>query len=86
MQYYLSYCGCRYLFNFRGVAASFRLKHLFLCGSLVFHVGDTWVEFFYPALIPWVHYIPVDTKMDNVEELLRFAKENDEVVKEIAQR
>ena len=29
----------KYLFNFRGVAASFRFKHLFLCNSLVFHVG-----------------------------------------------
>jgi protein glucosyltransferase len=55
-------CQYRYLFNFRGVAASFRLKHLFLCGSLVFHVGDMgddYLEFFYGALVPWVHYIPV---------------------------
>ncbi|XP_033610880.1 O-glucosyltransferase rumi homolog isoform X2 [Cryptotermes secundus] len=53
------HCKYRYLFNFRGVAASFRLKHLFLCHSLVFHVGDEWLEFFYPALRQWVHYIPV---------------------------
>ena len=36
----------RFLFNFRGVAASFRLKYLFLCDSLVFHVGtygDDWL-------------------------------------------
>ena len=57
----------RYLFNFRGVAASFRLKHLFLCKSLVFHVGDEWIEFFYPALKPWVHYIPVSTDLKHVE-------------------
>ena len=55
---------CRYLFNFRGVAASFRLKHLFVCKALVFHVGDEWLEFFYPALKPWVHYIPVNTNLD----------------------
>ena len=29
------HCQFKYLFNFRGVAASFRFKHLFLCGSLV---------------------------------------------------
>lgn len=57
----------RYLFNFRGVAASFRFKHLFLCGSLVFHVGDEWLEFFYPQLKPWVHYIPVKTDLSNVQ-------------------
>lgn len=57
---------CRYLFNFRGVAASFRLKHLFLCGSLVFHVGDEWQEFFYFQLKPWVHYIPVQQDLSDV--------------------
>ena len=94
----------KYLFNFRGVAASFRFKHLFLCNSLVFHVGpkgtfqpnqttytyspirslkytmsrivdsiifawliskcfpdlnDDWLEFFYSAMKPWLHYVPV---------------------------
>ena len=52
------HCAYRFLFNFRGVAASFRLKHLFLCGSLVFHVGREWDEFFYSALVPWIHYVP----------------------------
>ena len=56
----------RYLFNFRGVAASFRLKHLFLCDSVVFHVGEEWLEFFYPAMRPWVHYIPVRQDLKDV--------------------
>ena len=82
------HCQYRYLFNFRGVAASFRFKHLFLCGSLVFHVGDEWSEFFYPQLKPWVHYIPVreDPSQAELERLIRFAKENDEVAHEIAER
>ncbi|OBS70397.1 hypothetical protein A6R68_01071 [Neotoma lepida] len=63
----IDHCKYKYLFNFRGVAASFRFKHLFLCGSLVFHVGDEWVEFFYPQLKPWVHYIPVKTDLSNVQ-------------------
>ena len=49
------HCKFKFLFNYRGVAASFRFKHLFLCKSLVFHVGDEWQEFFYPSLKPWVH-------------------------------
>ena len=82
------HCRFRYLFNFRGSAASFRFKHLFLCGSLVFHVGDEWSEFFYPQLKPWVHYIPVgqDPSPAELEHLIRFAKENDEVAHEIAER
>ena len=35
-----SHCRFRFLLNYRGVAASFRFKHLFLCGSLVIHVGQ----------------------------------------------
>ena len=82
------HCRFRYLFNFRGVAASFRFKHLFLCGSLVFHVGDEWSEFFYPQLKPWVHYIPVkkDPPQGELEHLIRFAIENDKVARDIADR
>lgn len=82
----VDHCKYKYLFNFRGVAASFRLKHLFLCGSLVFHVGDEWQEFFYPQLKPWVHYIPVKQDLSDVRELLQFVKENDGITQEIAKR
>eukprot|EP01052_Picozoa_sp_SAG31_P067225 SAG31_NODE_26018_length_450_cov_0.735043_1_plen_149_part_11 len=50
------HCQYKVLLNARGVAASFRLKHLFLCSSLVVNVagpGAKWLEFFYPALQPW---------------------------------
>uniref|UniRef100_A0A3B4ANY1 Glycosyl transferase CAP10 domain-containing protein n=1 Tax=Periophthalmus magnuspinnatus TaxID=409849 RepID=A0A3B4ANY1_9GOBI len=82
----VDHCKYKYLFNFRGVAASFRFKHLFLCGSLVFHVGDEWQEFFYPQLKPWVHYIPVKQDLSDVKELLQFAKENDDIAQDIASR
>uniref|UniRef100_A0A8C7J6E4 Protein O-glucosyltransferase 1 n=1 Tax=Oncorhynchus kisutch TaxID=8019 RepID=A0A8C7J6E4_ONCKI len=62
----VEHCQYKYLFNFRGVAASFRLRHLFLCGSLVFHVGREWMEFFYPQLLPWVHYIPVKQDLSDL--------------------
>ncbi|XP_037617789.1 protein O-glucosyltransferase 1 [Sebastes umbrosus] len=82
----VDHCKYKYLFNFRGVAASFRFKHLFLCGSLVFHVGDEWQEFFYPQLQPWVHYIPVKQDLSDVRELLQFVKENDAIAQEVASR
>ncbi|XP_034533891.1 protein O-glucosyltransferase 1 [Notolabrus celidotus] len=82
----VDHCKYKYLFNFRGVAASFRLKHLFLCGSLVFHVGDEWQEFFYPQLKPWVHYVPIKQDLSDLRELLQFVKENDAIAKEIATR
>lgn len=82
------HCAFKYLFNFRGVAASFRFKHLFLCGSLVFHVGDEWLEFFYPALRPWVHYVPVraDPSAEELRSLIEFFRANDDLARAIAQR
>lgn len=82
-----SHCDYKYLFNYRGVAASFRLKHLFLCRSLVFHVGSAWQEFFYPALQPWVHYIPVphSAGQEEIAQLLEFVKEHQDLAKDIAE-
>lgn len=82
------HCKYKYLFNYRGVAASFRLKHLFLCKSLVFHVGDEWQEFFYDSLKPWVHYIPVDSKSNqkDLKEIIEFFQKHDDLAEEIANR
>ncbi|XP_038659704.1 protein O-glucosyltransferase 1 [Scyliorhinus canicula] len=82
----VDHCKYKYLFNFRGVAASFRFKHLFLCGSLVYHVGNDWLEFFYPQLKPWVHYIPVNQDLSNIRELLQFFQDNDHLAREVAER
>merc|ERR1719147_211207 len=83
-----SHCQYKYLFNYRGVAASFRFKHLFLCRSLVFHVGDEWLEYFYPAMKPWIHYIPVPSKASEAHllALVEFAAANDGKMREIAAR
>lgn len=82
------HCQYRYLFNYRGVAASFRFKHLFLCGSLVLHVGEEWREFFYDRLVPWYHYIPVrsDPTQQELIEVVEFARKHDDIVQEIASR
>ena len=67
-------------------AASFRFKHLFLCGSLVLHVGSDWEEFFYPALKPWVHYVPVEANASQEElaSLLEFLQAHDAIALKIA--
>ncbi|KAI5710868.1 hypothetical protein M8J76_007222 [Diaphorina citri] len=82
------HCKYKYLFNFRGVAASFRFKHLFLCKSLVFHVGDEWIEFFYPAMKPWVHYVPVNkhASKQEIRDMLHFFMHHDDVAEKIATR
>jgi len=80
------HCRFRYLYNFRGVAASFRFKHLFLCRSLVLHVGEEWLEFFYPLMKPWVHYVPVRQDLADALELAEFSRAHDHTVRQIAER
>ena len=86
------HCGFKYLFNYRGVAASFRFKHLFLCRSLVFHVtddddtGNDWLEFFYGKMKPWIHYIPISpaATMQELTDVLHWARYNDGAAETIA--
>ena len=52
------------------MAASFRLRHLFLCKSVVLHVGEDWKEFFYPSLRPWVHYVPLRGDLSDLRQVL----------------
>eukprot|EP00295_Goniomonas_pacifica_P026463 CAMPEP_0175938630 /NCGR_PEP_ID=MMETSP0108-20121206/22803_1 /TAXON_ID=195067 ORGANISM="Goniomonas pacifica, Strain CCMP1869" /NCGR_SAMPLE_ID=MMETSP0108 /ASSEMBLY_ACC=CAM_ASM_000204 /LENGTH=348 /DNA_ID=CAMNT_0017262903 /DNA_START=17 /DNA_END=1063 /DNA_ORIENTATION=- len=84
------HCSFKYLFNSRGVAASFRHRHLFMCGSLVFDLESDWAEFYYAAMKPWVHYVPVaqgatdEETMTNIESLLTFFQEHDNLARQIA--
>ena len=91
------HCQYKYLFNYRGVAASFRHKHLFMCKSLVFHVGpknlkDSWIEFYYHKLKPWYHYIPIgkdtpvdETNMKDLRHVIDYFMRNDKIAEKIAE-
>eukprot|EP00823_Brevimastigomonas_motovehiculus_P001155 TRINITY_DN11684_c0_g1_i1.p1 TRINITY_DN11684_c0_g1~~TRINITY_DN11684_c0_g1_i1.p1 ORF type:complete len:423 (+),score=97.60 TRINITY_DN11684_c0_g1_i1:80-1348(+) len=79
------HCVYKYLFNFRGVAASFRHRHLFMCNSLVLHVGEEWKEFYYDLMKPWVHYVPIKTDLSDVEDTISFLKDNDDLAERISQ-
>ncbi|KAH8381840.1 hypothetical protein KR009_000627, partial [Drosophila setifemur] len=82
------HCQFKYLFSFQGVAASFRLRHILLCRSLVLHVGDQWQEFFYAQLKPWVHYVPVDSNaaVEELADLVLYLRQHDDLAEEIAER
>ena len=77
-------CKYKYLFNLRGVAASFRYKHLFLCKSVVLNVNSDWTEFFYNKLKPWIHYVPIAEDFKDAEEIISFLQENDQIANKIA--
>ena len=50
------------------------------------HVGEEWLEFYYPAMKPWVHYIPVRQDFSDALELIQFIHENDALVQRVAQK
>lgn len=55
---------------------------------MVFHVGDDWLEFYYPSLKPWVHYVPLSLKasQEEITKYIKYFKEHDSLAKEIAER
>ena len=54
----------------------------------MFHVGEEWLEYFYPAMKPWIHYIPVPSRASQEElyNLIEFVKENEDIAFKIAER
>ena len=54
----------------------------------MFHVGDQWLEYFYPAMKAWIHYIPVPSRAREEElyGLIEFAKEHPDIAIKIAER
>lgn len=79
------HCDYRYLINLRGVAASFRYRHLFLCRSVVLNVKSRWIEFFYRALRPWYHYVPLDEEAKNLLSIVRFLGNYPQIAERIAE-
>ena len=49
----------KYVVNVEGNCAALRLKYLLAGPSAVFFVHSDEIEWFYPLLKPFVHYIPV---------------------------
>lgn len=78
------HCAYRYLLNFDGVAASFRLKNLLACGSTVLYVRPEWIEFFYYALVPWQHYVPLPYDVAAADDTLRMLLGNEVLSRQIA--
>lgn len=78
------HCNYKYLINMKGVAASFRYRHLFMCKSLVINLESRWIEFFYPALQPWYHYVPLDDA-ENLVSILKFLRKYPEIAEQIAE-
>lgn len=54
------------------------------CNSLIIKHDSDWIEYYYPALLPYVHYIPVANDFHNLKEAISWAREHDSLSKEIS--
>lgn len=79
------HCAWRYLLNFDGLTASFRLKNLLACGGLVFYVEPKWVEFFYSKLVPGEPYVPLSLDVDEAARTVASLQADDARAQKIAQ-
>lgn len=52
--------------------------------SLLFKEESIHVQWYYDALIPYVHYIPIKLNLEDLPEKIIWAQEHDEIAKEIA--
>ncbi|XP_024882317.1 KDEL motif-containing protein 1-like [Temnothorax curvispinosus] len=68
----------KYQLNIDGTVAAYRFPYLLSGDSLVFKQESKYYEFFYKALTPGLHYVPVKSDLSNLVEKIMWAKEHDE--------
>lgn len=74
----------KYQLNLDGTVAAYRFPFLLVGDSVVFKQDSPYYEHFYSDLTPWVHYVPIKADLSNLVELLKWAKSNDDKVREIS--
>ena len=79
-------CNYRYLLHIDGNVASSRLASELHVGSTIFKQESFSSEYFYPLLKPWVHYIPLETNLQDVRSKLEWARLNQAQAEKIALR
>jgi hypothetical protein len=63
---------------------AYKLQQLLAVGSVVLHPASTWRAYFYGALLPYVHYVPLwRAAEDDVLPTLRWLKRHDRVARRI---
>lgn len=73
-----------YLLDIQGQGYSGRLKYLLYSNRPLFYVERDFVEYFNHELKPFVHYIPIKNDLSNMVQQYKWAVENPEKAKEIA--
>ncbi|KAL4431955.1 hypothetical protein ABPG77_000222 [Micractinium sp. CCAP 211/92] len=75
----------RYTFSTDGYTASTRLAKLLATGQTVIKQDSELVEFFYPALQPFVHYVPSGQNgIAEIDRVVQFLRGHDQLARRVA--
>jgi hypothetical protein len=80
------HCRYRYLIDLEGAGYSGRLKLLLFCGRPLFVQTRRWREFFFDALVPFEHYIPVKEDLSDLSSQIDWAEANPDSAAAIARQ
>ncbi|GAB1609416.1 protein O-glucosyltransferase 2-like [Argonauta hians] len=75
----------KYQLNIDGTVAAYRFPYLLAGSSVVLKQDSDYYEHFYSDLTPYVHYIPVKRNLSDLLYQLKWAKEHENEVKNIAE-
>jgi hypothetical protein len=76
----------RYLIDVEGVGYSGRLKLLFFSRRVVFLQRRPYEEWYFPDLVPWVHYVPVERDMSDLMPALTRLREDPALERKIIEQ
>ncbi|XP_071116529.1 protein O-glucosyltransferase 2-like [Haliotis cracherodii] len=81
---FFSFFQHKYQLNLDGTVAAYRLPYLLAGDSTVMKQNSHYYEHFYKNLEPYVHYVPFKRDLSDLMEKLKWAREHDKEVQEIA--
>ncbi|XP_067651435.1 protein O-glucosyltransferase 2-like [Haliotis asinina] len=81
---FFSFFEHKYQLNLDGTVAAYRLPYLLAGDSTVLKQSSHYYEHFYKNLEPYVHYVPFKRDLSDLMEKLKWAREHDKEVQEIA--
>ena len=80
--YHLKY---KYLISIDGNSAAWqRVPWILLSNSVLLKQDSSYIEWFYPALKPYIHYIPLKKDLSDIFEKINWLKNNDNKAQQIS--
>lgn len=74
----------KYLVSIDGNAAAWKRVPWIMLSNSVLFLQHKFVQYFYPAMKPWVHYVPLKDDISDIFDKFCWAKENEKKVQEIS--